>query len=65
VTRAHIKQPALVLLGRHDTIVPIINAEVFAGIPQRAYRDFADSAHASFVEESDHFNETVGSFVLS
>ncbi len=61
----HIKQPTLVLLGRHDTIVPITNAEVFAEIPHVRIEIFEDSAHAPFIEEADYFNETVSAFVLS
>ena len=61
----HIKQPTLVLLGRHDLIVPITNAEVFDQIPDVHIEIFEHSGHAPFIEESDRFNEIVSSFVLS
>jgi peroxiredoxin len=57
-----VAQPALVVLGRHDTIVPVGNAEVFAQIPDVRIEIFEDSGHAPFIEEPGRFNDLVLDF---
>lgn len=59
----HIAQPTLVALGKHDSIVPAANSEVFASIPHVQIEIFKNSGHAPFIEETNRFNEVLARFV--
>jgi proline iminopeptidase len=56
--------PTLVLVGRHDWISPVSQAEAIARlVPGARLHVFARSGHSPHVEEPDAFVEVVGAFL--
>jgi proline iminopeptidase len=59
-----ILQPVLVRAGRHDRACSIGAAETMAlGIPHAELRVFEESAHMTFVEETEAYLDAVGTFL--
>ena len=59
-----IKQPLLVLAGRHDRTCSIEGAKVIAtGVPGSQLVIFEESGHLPFVEERERYIETVRNFL--
>lgn len=60
----HVRQPVLVLAGRHDRICPVAAAEAMAtALPNAELVVFENSAHTAFVEEQDRYLSVVGDFL--
>lgn len=61
-----IRQPVLVLAGRHDRTCALAGAEaIAAGIPDAQFVVFEHSAHMTFVEENERFIRVLRSFLRS
>ncbi|HXM53994.1 MAG TPA: alpha/beta fold hydrolase, partial [Candidatus Dormibacteraeota bacterium] len=61
---AAVRRPVLVLAGRHDRTCVVEGARVMAeGIPNGELVVFEQSAHMSYVEETDLYLDEVGSFL--
>lgn len=61
---AGVAAPTVVLWGRHDRMVPLRDADVFAGeIPTAEKVVYPDTAHLSMLEQPERFNELVETFL--
>lgn len=63
---AGVNLPTLVMVGRHDAILPVAQSEVlYKGIPEARLLVFERSGHFPFIEERDRFLGEVRSFLGS
>ena len=62
-TLKKIKQPTLVIFGRHERFYPpSLGPYTVSRLPSGLLKIFENSAHFPFQEEYDHFNRTVDEF---
>ncbi|WLD94418.1 alpha/beta fold hydrolase [Alkalihalobacillus sp. AL-G] len=62
----HVKVPTLLCFGRAEKLIPVEAGEyLHKHIPNSELVIFENSCHCPFLEEADHFNEVVASFIDS
>jgi proline iminopeptidase len=58
-----IRQPALVLCGRHDELTPACSMLIHQALPDSRIKVFPNSAHLPFFEEPEAYFATLVGFL--